>query len=85
MDKTGNDVDVESVGESGSEVELNLKTKAGRGTADWKGEGIQVKTDVDLKIEEIRQGIESEVRRTQERTPGLSSNPSRSNFTSRGN
>lgn len=85
MDKSGNEVDVESVGETGSEVELNLKNKAERGTADWKGDGIQVKTDVDLKIEEIRQGIETESRRIQERTPGLGSNPSRSNFTSRGN
>ena len=85
MDKSGNEVDVESVGETGSEVELNLKNKAERGTADWQGDGIQVKTDVDLRIEEIRQGIETESRRMQERTPGLSSNPSRSNFTSRGN
>lgn len=76
MDKSATDVDVESLG---SEVELN-KAKAERGTADWKGDGIQVKTDVDLRIEEIRQGIETEVRRTQERKPGLSSNPPRSNF-----
>jgi hypothetical protein len=76
MDKSANDADVESLG---SEVELN-KGKAERGTADWKGEGIQVKTDVDLRIEEIRQGIETEVRRTQERTPGLASNLPRSNY-----
>jgi hypothetical protein len=81
MDKSGNDV--ESLGESGSEVELNLKNKAERGTADWKGEGIQVKTDVDLKIEEIRLGIENEVKRTQERMPGLSANPPRANSSSR--
>ena len=82
MDKSGNDVDIESVGD-GSEVELNLKNKAERGTPNWAGDGIQVKTDVDLKIEEIRQGIETEARRMQERTSGLSSNPARSNFASR--
>ena len=80
MDKGANDADVESVGESGSEIELNLKNKVEKGTPDWKGDGIQVKTDVDLRIEEIRQGIESEVRRTQERTPGSTSNPPRSMY-----
>lgn len=74
MDKSATDVDVESLG---SEAELNNKARAERGTTDWKGEGIQVKTDVDLKIEAVRQGIENEARRAQ---PGLSSNPSRTDF-----
>ena len=75
MDKSATDGDGESLG---SEVELN-KAKAQRGTPDWTGEGIQVKTDVDLRIEEIRQGIETEVRRTHERMPGaaLSTNQPR--------
>lgn len=63
-----NDHDLDSIGESGSDVELNLRNKAERGTSDWNGEGIQVKTDVDLRIEEVRNGIEREVKRTQERS-----------------
>ena len=61
QDKNGLDVDVESMGESGSEIELNSKG-SGKG-GEWMGEGIQVKTDVDLRIEEVRQGIEREVQR----------------------
>ena len=76
MDKSANEVDVESLG---SEVELN-KTTAERGTPDWKGEGIKVKTDVDLRIEEIRECIETEVRRTQERMPSSASKPPYSSY-----
>jgi hypothetical protein len=79
MNKSGHDGDLESIGESGSDVELNLKNKAERGTLDWNGDGIQVKTDVDLRIEEVRHGIEKEVRRTQERA-GLASSPARVEF-----
>jgi len=72
--KYGVEVDVESVGE-GSEVEFN--TAAAIGTAHggatpmpahtWDGEGIQVKTDVDLKIERVRKEIEIESARSQSR------------------
>jgi hypothetical protein len=73
--KYGVDVDVESVGE-GSEVELNQKgigmahggQSPGVGEGDgWNGEGIQVKTDVQLKIEEVRREIEKETVKVQSR------------------
>jgi hypothetical protein len=73
--KYGVDVDIESVGE-GSEVELNQRAATigmahgGNGTMPgeaWNGEGIQVKTDVDLKIERVRKEIEIETARTQTR------------------
>ncbi|KAN0092112.1 hypothetical protein V8E51_017959 [Hyaloscypha variabilis] len=74
--KYGIEVDVESVGE-GSEVEFNTAAKiamarAGNGMAHgpadtWDGEGIQVKTDVDLKIERVRKEIEIETARNYSR------------------
>lgn len=74
--KYGIEVDVESVGE-GSEVEFNTAAKiamarAGNGMAHgsadtWDGEGIQVKTDVDLKIERVRKEIEIETARSYSR------------------
>jgi hypothetical protein len=76
MDKSATEIDFESLG---SEVELN-KVLADRATPDYKGDGIRVKTDVDLRIEQIREGIDTEVKRTPERIPGLSSNLSRSDF-----
>ncbi len=82
MDKYGNVVDVESVGKTGSEVELNQvkggKKEERRDNGDWQGDGIQVKTDVDLRIEEVRMGIEAEIRKG-----GLSTNVSHWGF--RGN
>jgi hypothetical protein len=76
QDKNGIEVDGESVVESGSEIELN----ATRNKKDeWKGEGIQVTTDVDLRIEEVRQGIEREVQRQNVGT-GLKTNITHSNF-----
>jgi hypothetical protein len=73
--KYGVDVDIESVG-GGSEVELNQRAAiigmahGGDGTIPgdtWNGEGIQVKTDVDLKIERVRKEIEIETARNQSR------------------
>jgi hypothetical protein len=75
--KYGAEVDIESVGE-GSEVELNQGVAAigmahgGSGTMHassdtWNGEGIQVKTDVDLRIERVRREIEIETVRSQSR------------------
>ena len=53
MDKYGNEIDIESVGETESETELN-KTNGGKKEAgESQGDGIQVKTDVDLRIEEV--------------------------------
>jgi hypothetical protein len=77
--KYGADVDVESLGE-GSDLELN-RTAASVGMAHggngsshdkelgdtWNGEGIQVKTDVDLKIERVRKEIEIETARNSSR------------------
>ncbi len=65
--KYGIDVDVESLGE-GSEVELNQEAHnantAGQtnGVAQngWNGDGIQVKTDVEMRIEDVRREIEKE-------------------------
>jgi hypothetical protein len=66
--KYGVEVDVESVGE-GSEVELNQRAigmanggNGGEGHAQgsrdpWNGEGIQVKTDVELRIEEEKETV----------------------------
>lgn len=62
----------------GSEVELNHRpgvvgmAHSGDGTTHaptetWNGEGIQVKTDVDLKIERVRKEIEIETARSQSR------------------
>ena len=65
------DVDADSLG---SEAELH-KVKAERGTPDWLGDGIRVKTDVDMRIEDIRKGIEAEVRKTQDRTPVYAESP----------
>jgi hypothetical protein len=75
--KYGVEVDVESVGE-GSEVELNQRVAAigmahgGNGAMHassdtWNGEGIQVKTDVDLRIEMVRREIEIETVKSQSR------------------
>ncbi len=77
--KYGLDVDVESLGE-GSEVELNQKgigmAHDGNGAGQtngvaqghaWDGEGIQVKTDVELRIEEVRREIEKETVKVQSR------------------
>lgn len=77
--KYGADVDIESLGEA-SDLELN-RTAASVGMAHggngvpydkelgdtWNGEGIQVKTDVDLKIERVRKEIEIETVRNQSR------------------
>lgn len=77
MDKYGNEIDVESVGETGSEIELNKTNGGKKETGDWQGDGIQVKTDVDLKIEEVRRGIEAELRGQR---GGLSTNVSYGGF-----
>jgi hypothetical protein len=67
MDRS--EVDVES----GSEIELNTKIRGGinenpeRDSDAWEGQGIKVKTDVDLRIEEVRSEIEKETMRVQQR------------------
>jgi hypothetical protein len=79
--KYGVEVDVESLGE-GSEVELNQRAigmaHGGNGVIEgnskgqsdlWNGEGIQVKTDVELRIENVRREIEKETVRVQSRQP----------------
>ena len=69
MDRSEVDVDVES----GSEIELNTKIRGGmnekaiRDNDTWEGQGIKVKTDVDLRIEEVRTEIEKETMRVQQR------------------
>ena len=85
QDKNGVDVDVESTGESECEMELNVKGRE-RGEprsgslrgGDWMG-GIQVQTDVDLTIEQVRQEIAREVQR-QSGGDRLRMNGSHSNF-----
>ncbi|KUJ18951.1 uncharacterized protein LY89DRAFT_667995 [Mollisia scopiformis] len=78
MDKGTLDVDVESVGESGSEIELNVKNKGssnaevasgGHSSKDggFLGGGINVRTDVDLRIEEVRAEIAKETLKVQQR------------------
>lgn len=70
--------DLESVGD-GSEIELNVKGK-GSSNAEvassghlavseggFGGKGINVRTDVDLRIEEVRNEIERETRKVQAR------------------
>jgi hypothetical protein len=70
--------DLESVGD-GSEIELNVKSK-GSSNAEvassghltvseggFGGEGINVRTDVDLRIEEVRMEIERETKKVQAR------------------
>lgn len=77
--KYGADVDIESLGEA-SDLELNRTAPSvgmahgGNGATHdkemgdtWNGEGIQVKTDVDLKIERVRKEIEIETARNQSR------------------
>jgi hypothetical protein len=67
MDRS--EVDVES----GSEIELNTKIRGGmnenaeKDSDAWEGQGIKVKTDVDLRIEEVRSEIEKETMRVQQR------------------
>jgi len=64
--KYGVEVDVESVGE-GSEVEFNQKGHTQDSRDPWNGEGIQVKTDVELRIQEVRRQIEKETVKVQSR------------------
>ncbi|CZR55842.1 uncharacterized protein PAC_05730 [Phialocephala subalpina] len=74
---TGLDVDVESVGESGSEIELNVKGNGSSSAEVASGEhgsenshagnGINVRTEVDLRIEQVRAEIEKETAKIQQR------------------
>lgn len=75
----GLEADIESVGESGSEIELNVKGKgtnnvqvgSGNKNGDFSSHsgtsGITVRTDVDLRIEEVRAEIERETLKVQQR------------------
>jgi len=64
MNKNEIEVDIESLEDNGSEVQPN---KVQRGTLGWTGEGIRVKTDVDLRMGKVRQCIEREARNLQDR------------------
>ena len=62
--KETSELDAESLAENGSDIELNTRVKGGEtDVSSWVGEGIRVKTEVDFRIEEVRQEIERETRK----------------------